>query len=491
MNKRILTIAAAVLAAVVVASSLVSQISLRSRISRQDEMLSRFINQTRDDLGFINESQELMKQNAHQIRQYMDLPSLSFPERDSSSEGESELPETSSFELAAYDAALYLSTYNSEFEQIALFNSFLDESAFRHFLSDRKLELKKMSPFERSLCSGDGTVYFSLEYKIEEQKVEVQPGLSGALRSFSEADYSFLAYLGSESDRQREAYGIVSDLNSSLASLARSRSFRTLLSESDISTGTFSYSGKNLRIPLLRKDNSVLTVLTTSTENSTYRLNKQDFSSAEELAAAVGSWLSESDLRTEAEILDDLVLKEMSELLKDQAFSAHLDKLGYSVSTETREDNDYIYYDLLDGEGNPAGAYALQKEFGELYLMDRDDIPVRSLRTFTPGHELTFPFQQTGQTVAADQSFHSAEGSETFLMIGSHEHNADTMIIVHCDSINGEIKMLSVPRDLYYKGLKINSIYRNYGPARLVSELSSITGLNISKYVAIDMYAFY
>ena len=38
--------------------------------------------------------------------------------------------------------------------------------------------------------------------------------------------------------------------------------------------------------------------------------------------------------------------------------------------------------------------------------------------------------------------------------------------------------------------MKINSIYRNYGPSRLMSDLSSITGLNISKYIAIDMYAF-
>ena len=490
MNKRILYTISALIIAVVVVFSLVSQFTLRSRIRQQDEMISRFITQTRDDLGFINESQDMIKQNALQLRQYMNLPALNFPERDSSTTNESENSEASSFELAAYDAADYLKNYNSEFEQIGLFNQFLDEPAFLRFLDIRKLELKKRSTFGRSLCSADGTDFFSLLYNAEEQQIEVRPGLSGQLEKFSEADDRFIAFLSRETDRQIEAYRRVDDLNSSLSTLTRSTGFHSLLKEKDIRMGSSLYKGKNLSIPLLKKDNSVLAVLTTNTENSTFRLNKQDYSSPEELAAAVGVFFEETDLRTDAESLDALVQNEMVTLLKDTAFSAHLEKLGYTAGSVPREDNDYIYYDLIDQSGNTAGAYALQKEFGELYLMDRDDIPVRSLKTFTPGHELTFPFQKSNQAGASDQVFLTAEGSDTFLMIGSHEHNADTMIIVHCDSISNEIKMLSIPRDLYYKGLKINSIYRNYGPARLASELSSITGLNISKYVAIDMYAF-
>jgi LCP family protein required for cell wall assembly len=124
--------------------------------------------------------------------------------------------------------------------------------------------------------------------------------------------------------------------------------------------------------------------------------------------------------------------------------------------------------------------------------MDGDDIPVRSLKTFTGSHELTFNYQleeMNSENIAAD-TFVPSQGSETFLLIGSHEHNADTMILLHCDSENSQIKMLSIPRDLYFNGRKINSIYRQYGPQRLTSELSDLTGLSITKYIAIDMYAF-
>jgi LCP family protein required for cell wall assembly len=50
--------------------------------------------------------------------------------------------------------------------------------------------------------------------------------------------------------------------------------------------------------------------------------------------------------------------------------------------------------------------------------------------------------------------------------------------------------LISVPRDLYYKGRKINAVYQLYGPAELAQEVAQITGLPIRKYVVIDMYAF-
>ncbi|MBT3273998.1 MAG: LCP family protein, partial [Spirochaetales bacterium] len=47
-----------------------------------------------------------------------------------------------------------------------------------------------------------------------------------------------------------------------------------------------------------------------------------------------------------------------------------------------------------------------------------------------------------------------------------------------------------LPRDLFYRGKKINDVYGTFGPAQMARDLSDITGLNISKYIIIDMYAF-
>ena len=52
------------------------------------------------------------------------------------------------------------------------------------------------------------------------------------------------------------------------------------------------------------------------------------------------------------------------------------------------------------------------------------------------------------------------------------------------------ITMVSIPRDLYYNGRKINSIYALYGMEELKRALSFVTGYQIDKFVLIDMYAF-
>ena len=53
-----------------------------------------------------------------------------------------------------------------------------------------------------------------------------------------------------------------------------------------------------------------------------------------------------------------------------------------------------------------------------------------------------------------------------------------------------KVTLISLPRDLFYKRTKINSIYRRFGADVLTKTVSEITGLNIDKYVMVDMYAF-
>ncbi len=491
MKKNVITIAAAVLAAAVVLYTIAGQITLRSRLAKSQAQMELFMGQTREELGYMNETQELIKQNAQQVRQYVNLPSLAFPERETrQGDGQDLSSSTSSFEIAAYDAVAFLKDYNRDLEYIKQFNQFLRSDEFTLFLQDSDLSLRKMGDFKRSLVDGSGREFFKIRFKGEDSQLSVESGIFGSSRDFSITQEDMIPYLKNQLEKQNLSLGIIADMNIQLQNLYRNRDFRADLRKFELYLGTPAYSSENLRVPVLRKDNSVLAVLTTHTPGGVFRFQNRDFTDISSLKEGVLSFIQTEDLRTEAEILDDLVLKEMETLLNDQAFQAHLEKNGYVYSSETREDNDYIYYDLNSPDGSRAGALALQKEFGEVYLMDRDDIPVSSLKTFAPDHELVYPFQNN-QEKSFDESLPvPVQGSETFLLIGSHEHNADTMIIVHFNSVTEEVSMLSVPRDLYYKGMKINSIYRNYGASRLISDLSAITGLNINKYMAIDMYAF-
>lgn len=64
------------------------------------------------------------------------------------------------------------------------------------------------------------------------------------------------------------------------------------------------------------------------------------------------------------------------------------------------------------------------------------------------------------------------------------------MIFANIDPQKRKITLVSIPRDLYYNGRKINSIYALYGMEELKRTLSFITGYKVDKYILIDMYAF-
>ncbi|MAG13227.1 MAG: hypothetical protein CMN78_01385 [Spirochaetales bacterium] len=63
-------------------------------------------------------------------------------------------------------------------------------------------------------------------------------------------------------------------------------------------------------------------------------------------------------------------------------------------------------------------------------------------------------------------------------------------MVLHADSGQNRLYLFSLPRDLFYRGRKINDIYRSFGAAQMAKDLSEITGLAIENYIVIDMYAF-
>ncbi|MFA6917518.1 MAG: LCP family protein [Candidatus Gracilibacteria bacterium] len=84
----------------------------------------------------------------------------------------------------------------------------------------------------------------------------------------------------------------------------------------------------------------------------------------------------------------------------------------------------------------------------------------------------------------------SDKSSFNILIAGKSGSLLDTMIFVHIEEKNRRIKMVSIPRDLFYNGRKINAFASMYGLAELKKVLSEISGYKIDKYIVIEMYAF-
>ena len=76
------------------------------------------------------------------------------------------------------------------------------------------------------------------------------------------------------------------------------------------------------------------------------------------------------------------------------------------------------------------------------------------------------------------------------MLCGMNQKNTDTIIVASLNFSTDRATLISIPRDLFYRRSKINSICRRFGPDMLSSAIEEITGLHIHKYATVDMYAF-
>jgi LCP family protein required for cell wall assembly len=76
------------------------------------------------------------------------------------------------------------------------------------------------------------------------------------------------------------------------------------------------------------------------------------------------------------------------------------------------------------------------------------------------------------------------------LILGENMGLTDTIILASANSSNKKITFISIPRDLYYNGRKINEYYERYGAVEMEKVIGEITGIFPDKYVVVDMQSF-
>jgi len=82
------------------------------------------------------------------------------------------------------------------------------------------------------------------------------------------------------------------------------------------------------------------------------------------------------------------------------------------------------------------------------------------------------------------------DGTFNILIGGKNGSLVDTMIFAHLDDNDKTVDLISIPRDLYYNGRKINHYPFYYGMDEFKRTLGNITGYQLDRYIVIDMYAF-
>ncbi len=202
-------------------------------------------------------------------------------------------------------------------------------------------------------------------------------------------------------------------------------------------------------------------------------------------------FLEKLDTRTLIEKRVDEAKEEIEETIQDDGFQLLLSQSGLAVSASPREDNLRYYYDIIDTSGNLVSSVVVEKSTGVVNITNPNGTDAQNIFFFEPESKkktMNIPDNIPDySSILADD-----KGDETLnvLVAGFAGALVDSMIFVHINHTRGDIRMISIPRDLFYQGRKINAFANFYGMDELKRVIGDITGYKPDKYVSIDMMAF-
>lgn len=179
-------------------------------------------------------------------------------------------------------------------------------------------------------------------------------------------------------------------------------------------------------------------------------------------------------------------------LNKDLKISALINEVG-----DLKQSNDEIYATYKKEASYLKNIYGQIAELNQHVIDNKQaDIRIEKVKT-----EMAAAIKEKESTISElakknillKQEITASDYSpeiEDILVIGQNKGLTDAMIIVSINPGTKNITTVSIPRDLYHKGRKINELFNLYGIEKLEEALYDVTGIYPDKYVIIDFTAF-
>jgi LCP family protein required for cell wall assembly len=106
------------------------------------------------------------------------------------------------------------------------------------------------------------------------------------------------------------------------------------------------------------------------------------------------------------------------------------------------------------------------------------------------GSELAQNFKKGFDADFELPSYVSEDSTFDILVIGNNGAHSDTIMVASVNQEERRITMISIPRDLYINGRRINEYYYYYGIDQMQRMVEMVTGLKLDKYVQVDFEGF-
>ncbi|MFP4375236.1 MAG: LCP family protein [Spirochaetaceae bacterium] len=238
-----------------------------------------------------------------------------------------------------------------------------------------------------------------------------------------------------------------------------------------------------LRRGIAREGGAIIVRIAADAEDGTYEVDGETVDMEEaNLERAVADAIRGYDPQAEIEKVRDELERRLSRLLDDEGFRAFLEARELDVAepadTETPENaSRRRAYELVSSKAENAtveGYFVLDVESGAIELVDAEE-------------EGSWTIDRVAVTHGMDRPESGGEHPGV-LLLGTHQNLTDSIMYVRPS--DDRVSVISIPRDIYHEGRKLNEINAIAGPEATAQVVEDLIGLEIDHYVAADFEAF-
>ncbi|MFP4510903.1 MAG: LCP family protein [Spirochaetaceae bacterium] len=336
-----------------------------------------------------------------------------------------------------------------------------------------------------SLWSGDRR-FFRLEAHAVRGTVEIESQLGEQITvSDTENDRSSArAFFEEEAARMADVLETESRMREELERLSGRAPVASILERDNLRVTRIVRDGFVLRRGFVNEGGAVITRVSLHAEEDEYRVDgRVTEGGLREFSGAVADALRAYDPAQEMEAVLTELEERADTIVSDQGFAEYLEERGLEARVSPSDDADLEdtdwpreYYRLVDIETREPLAYITVDALdGTLELVDVDA-------------EVSSVLDRVAATHGLGGAVDTGTDNPGFLLLGLKDNLPDSIMYVRPGA--EEISIISIPRDIYEDGQKLNEVYSVYGPDPMIDRIERRLGLEIDHYIAIDMYAF-
>ena len=354
----------------------VSALRSGSRIRGLEDRLVEINTQNSERLDLINQTSLLLARDSNIIRTSVGLPIRDYPvlraEEDEQTDSDPELIPL----LRGID--IIINRYNEELS-LSEFARLKDNAELEELIQEFSLAVREEPNLTLVLFQGYNT-YFRVQYLIEDRAISVS-GPAGESKLPVGDIPAMIRYI-KENVSAIESYYLELDAKASQLSLIEeSQSVSDILESKGLTITPLAEDDVAFRRKVNLGDRTLLQLLLIKRSGAFAVAGKNAQSFDEFLPMAVRT-LDELDMRTDQEKLVHEKHKFLVQAFQDAGINAILEDKGVSVSTVPRENDYFLFYDIYRGD-EKIGSFALEKYNLDVYLVDKDEVQLSSLKSLT------------------------------------------------------------------------------------------------------------